>query len=60
MCAKYPPRKIWHEKVIGGMGTVNAYIRTETESRDNFEDGLDMFKRNPKEFLWNFVTINET
>ena len=43
------------EKAIGEMGAAFAHSGTKTESHDNFKTCLDMFKRNPKEFL-RFVT----
>ena len=53
-----PTQIIGHEKAIGEMGAAFAHSGTKTESHDNF-NCLDMFKRNPKEFL-RFVTVDET
>ncbi|XP_032684178.1 uncharacterized protein LOC116850248 [Odontomachus brunneus] len=51
---KYPTGKIWHEKAIGEMGVCSRNRMTTSEHC------LDMFKRNPKEFLRRFITVNET
>jgi len=42
------------------MSATFAHSGTKMESHDNFKALLDMFKRNPKEFLRRFVTVDET
>ena len=58
-------QNILHEK----LGMRNLSVRwvprllTMEQKRNrmtNSEHCLDMFKRNPKEFLWCFVTVDET
>lgn len=58
-------QNILHEKL--GMRKLSARwvprLLTEEQKRNRMttsEYCLDMFKRNPKEFLWRFVTVDET
>lgn len=57
--AKYSTRKIGHEKAIGEI-RCRVYSQWSKNGIVTSEYCLDMFKRNPKEFLRSFVTVDKT
>jgi len=57
----YPAWNVGHEKAVGAMGAANAHSGQQTRNRETTsEQCLTLFKRNPKEFLLRFVTVDET
>ena len=59
MPTKYPTRKIGHKKAIGEISAAFAHSGAKRNRMTTSEHCLDMFKRNPKEFLRRFVTVDE-
>jgi len=56
----YPAWNFVHEKAVGAMGAAFAHSGQETQQWDHLLYCLTLFKRNPKEFLSRFVTVDET